>query len=110
MYRRHTAGATGTYIGDGFVPVRLEVGHPVPQRPRVMLAQRLDMAYFESALLQHRHDHPDLVQLAIGKHIAVHEAAVDLRRRYANRLRWRHDAPRLWCVRSAYRVADSRAG
>ena len=63
------------------VPVRLEVRDPVPQRQRVVLAQALDVARLEAGALHARHDRADLVQLAVGEHVAVDEAAVRERRR-----------------------------
>ena len=42
-----------------------------------MLAERLEVAYLEAGLLQHRHHHADLVQLAVGEHVALDQIAVD---------------------------------
>ena len=42
---------------------------------RVVLAQRLDVADLEAGFLHDRDDAADLVQLAVGEHVAVDEAA-----------------------------------
>ena len=48
----------------------------MPQRLRVVLAQTLDVAHLEPGALHARHDRADLVQLAVGEHVAVDEPAV----------------------------------
>ena len=50
------------------------------QRERVVLAQTLEMTNLETVRLEHRHHGADLVELAVGKDVALHEGATDLGR------------------------------
>ena len=68
------AGAARTDIGDRGVPVRLEVAHPLPEREVVVLAQALDVPHLEARSLHLRNHRADLVQFAVGEHVAVDEA------------------------------------
>ena len=45
-----------------------------------MLAEALEVADLEAVLLQHRHHHADLVELAVGEDVALHQLAVDAAR------------------------------
>ena len=59
---------------DRLVPVRLQVGDPRPQRPGVVLAQRLDVADLEAGLAPSpSRTLADVDQLTVGEHVAADE-------------------------------------
>ena len=62
-------------LRDCVLPRAFEVVHPRAQGQRVVLTEALDMARLEPCSLNTRHDRPDLVQLAVGKHVPVDEPA-----------------------------------
>ena len=80
---------------DGPVPGRLEVGHPRPQRQRVVLPQRLDVTDLEPGPLHRADAVADVDELAVGEHVAADERA---RARPASRRReemaWLSSRPR----------------
>src|SRR5258708_22351043 len=77
--RRHVqapnARPPGSDLRDGSGPHRFEIAHPGPQRECVVLAQALDVPGLEIGALHPRAHAPDFVQLAVGEHITVDEAA-----------------------------------
>src|SRR5207253_6389026 len=68
------AGPGQAHVGDGRVPVGLEVGDPLPQGEGVVLAQALEVPDLEARVLDGVDDRAYLVQLAVGKDVAVDEA------------------------------------
>src|SRR5688500_8971855 len=67
------ASPGATHELDRLFPVRLEVGHPVAQRHRVVLAQRLDVTDLEAGALHDRDDAADLVQLPVREDVEIDE-------------------------------------
>ena len=65
---------TWTGLGDGLVPVVLEVLAPVLEGQRIVLAQVLGVADLEPGVLHCCHDGADLLQLTVGKDVALQEA------------------------------------
>ena len=53
--------------------MRLEVGQPVAQRERIVLAQRLDVADLEAGFLHRRHDVGHRMQLTVREDVAGQE-------------------------------------
>ena len=66
-------GATLADHGRCAGPVRVEVRSPKAERARVVLAQGLDVAHLEARRLHGVREVADLVQLAIGKNVPLHE-------------------------------------
>src|SRR5262249_29142089 len=69
------AGAALTDLGHRAPPVALQVGAPLPERERVVLAQALLVADLQPVIV-HRADHrARALQLAVGKDVTVDERA-----------------------------------
>src|SRR5262249_16976054 len=58
---------------DGAGVARLEVREPAAQRPRVVLAQALDVAHLEARVLERGDDVADLMELAVREDVALDE-------------------------------------
>src|SRR3954447_603031 len=64
-------------VAHSGVPAPLEVPQPLPERPRVVLAQGLDVPRLEPGALDRGRHQPDLVELAVGEDVAVEEVVAE---------------------------------
>src|SRR4051794_3752365 len=56
-------------LTDGLVPVRLEIGAPVPQREGVVLAEVLLVTDLETVVLHRGRDRPHALQLTVREDV-----------------------------------------
>jgi len=67
------AGTLFSDLPDGLVETLRQVGDPVAQRECVMLAKALEVTDLETVGLEHRDHRADLLELAVGKDVALDE-------------------------------------
>ena len=73
MYNSQIRARLHPDVGDGGIPVPLEVGDPGPQGLGVVLPERFDVSHLEAGLFHGEHDLTDVDEFTVGEHVASDE-------------------------------------